>query len=185
MGDAVLELAVSHILMEQFPEHAEGDLSKLRAAIVNEEQLANLARNIELGNFLYLGKGEEQSGGREKPSILSDAFEALLGAIYFDRGFLKAFEVIRYHYDSLLQEMEGVEFVKDYKTQLQEVSQSRYRSIPRYLLVQTSGPDHQKTFEVSLSLLGKEVSRGKGSSKKTAEQDAAKKALLKMEGDNK
>jgi len=171
--------------MERFPEHAEGDLSKLRAAIVNEEQLAELARNMKLGEFLFLGKGEEQTGGREKSSILSDAFEALLGAVYFDRGFLKAFEVVHHHYEPLLKEVSGVEFVKDYKTQLQEESQSRFRSIPRYTLLRTSGPDHQKTFEISLSICGEEKSVGSGSSKKAAEQDAAKQALEKIRKENK
>ena len=102
LGDAVLELSISHLLMERFPEFPEGELSKLRAAIVNENQLAELARSIDLGDYLYLGKGEDQTGGRDKPSLLSDAFEAVLGAVYIDRGFGKAMKVVKRLYENVL-----------------------------------------------------------------------------------
>ena len=180
LGDAVLELSISRLLMDRFPEHPEGELSKLRAAIVNEEQLAELAREISLGDYLYLGKGEDQTGGRDKPSLLSDAFEAVLGAVYLDRGFDKAFAVVGRHYEGILDRAGGVGFVKDYKTKLQEESQCRYRAIPRYKLAGEHGPDHRKLFEVHLYIRDDLWGIGKGQSKKAAEQAAAKEALDKM-----
>lgn len=180
LGDAVLELSISALLMERFPEHPEGELSKLRAAVVNEEQLAQLARVVGLGDFLYLGKGEEQTGGRDKPSLLSNALEAVLGAMYLDRGYQKAARTIGALYNDVITKAGGEGFLKDYKTRLQEESQSRYRAIPRYRLMAEKGPDHQKTFEVSLSIQGESVSIGRGPSKKAAEQDAARQALEKM-----
>lgn len=182
LGDAVLELSVSHLLMERFPDHPEGELSKLRAAIVNEIQLADLARSIDLGNFLYLGKGEDGTGGRDKPSLLSDAFEAVLGAVYLDRGFGKAFGVVKNLYRSILDRAGGVGFVKDYKTRLQEVSQGRFKVVPRYHLMRTFGPDHSKTFEVSLHIGDEQWGIGLGGSKKAAEQEAARQALERLEG---
>jgi len=182
LGDAVLELSVSHLLMERFPDHPEGELSKLRAAIVNEGQLAELAREIGLGDYMYLGKGEDSTGGREKPSLLSDAFEAVLGGIYLDRGFGKALRVIGNIYKGVLDRAGGVGFVKDYKTRLQEVSQGRFRVVPRYRLVKTTGPDHSKTFEVNLYIGDELYGVGHGGSKKSAEQDAAQQALEKLEG---
>jgi len=181
LGDAVLELTVSHLLMERFPDHPEGELSKLRAAIVNEGQLAELAKSLGLGEKLYLGKGEDNTGGRDKPSLLSDAFEAVLGAIYLDRGFEKAFKVVRNLYSGVLDRAGGVGFVRDYKTRLQEVSQSRFRVVPRYRMVRTFGPDHRKTFEVNLYINDDLWGVGKGGSKKSAEQDAAMIALDKLE----
>lgn len=181
LGDAVLELSISHLLMERFPNHPEGELSKLRAAIVNEGQLAEIARGMDLGNFLYLGRGEEQTGGRDKPSLLSDAYEAVLGAIYLDRGFGKAFEIVRKHYRNILDRAGGVGFIKDYKTKLQEESQSRFRAVPRYRLIRTTGPDHRKTFEVHLFIQDKLWGVGQGASKKSAEQSAAQEALEKLE----
>ncbi|MFH0798633.1 MAG: ribonuclease III [Pseudomonadota bacterium] len=182
LGDAVLELAVSHLLMERFPEHPEGELSKLRAAIVNEGQLAELAKEIGLGDFLYLGKGEDQTGGREKPSLLSDAYEAILGAVYLDRGFEKAFDVIARRYEDVLERAGGVGFVRDYKTRLQEESQGRFRAVPRYRLVGTRGPDHNKQFEIHLFIRDELWGIGHGASKKVAEQAAARQALDKMNG---
>lgn len=180
LGDAVLELAVSELLMEKYPDYSEGDLSKLRAAVVNEKQLASFARAFNLGDKLYLGKGEEQTSGREKPSLLADAVEAVLGAIYLDRGFDKAKQVVRKHYSKLLDRAADGELYKDYKTDLQEKSQSLYRSIPRYRLSAETGPDHDKTFEVELVIRGEVMGRGTGRSKKDAEQMAAKEALGKI-----
>lgn len=180
LGDAVLELAVSHILMERFPEHPEGELSKLRAAIVNEVQLAELARYLHVGEYLYLGKGEDQTGGRDKPSLLSDAFEAVLGAIYLDRGFGKAFAVVDRHYESIIERAGFAGFVKDYKTKLQEVSQGRFRTVPKYRMICEKGPDHRKMFEIHLFIKDELWGIGQGMSKKQAEQNAAKQALEKM-----
>jgi len=180
LGDAVLELCVSELLMERHPQYSEGDLSKLRAAIVNEKQLANFARTFTLGESLYLGRGEEQTSGREKPSLLADAYEAVLGAIYLDRGFSKAASVIRKHYEQLLDAATTEEIYKDYKTELQEKSQSIFKSIPRYRLAGESGPDHDKTFEIELTIRNEVMGRGTGRSKKEAEQQAAREALGKI-----
>ncbi|MBI2346293.1 MAG: ribonuclease III [Deltaproteobacteria bacterium] len=182
LGDAVLELAVSHLLMDQYPDHPEGELSKLRAALVNEAQLADLAREVQLGIYLYLGKGEEQTGGREKPSLLADAFEAVLGAIYIDRGFKKCFDVVKHKFHNIFQNVRRGEFIQDFKTKLQEESQQRFRTVPRYRLVKESGPDHSKTFEVNLYIEERLLGAGRGPSKKAAEQDAARQALEKIAG---
>lgn len=180
LGDAVLELSVSHILMERFPEYPEGELSKLRAAVVNETRLAELARDLGLGDYLYLGKGEEMTGGRDKPSLLSDAYEAVLGGIYLDRGFKKALSVVRDHYAEILAQAGDQEFVKDFKTQLQEEAQGKFRAMPRYRMVRETGPDHRKTFEIHLFINDKLMGTGHGGSKKAAEQEAARQALEKM-----
>lgn len=177
LGDAVLELSISNFLMELFPESSEGDLSKLRAAVVNEERLAGLARHINLGDYLYLGRGEDQCKGREKDSLLADAFEAVLGAIYLDRGFPVVYRIIRQHFKELLQNALHTDIVYDYKTKLQEESQNRFRAIPRYHLITESGPDHDKTFEIHLYIKNEIYGRGQGKSKKQAEQNAAKEAL--------
>lgn len=181
LGDAVLELAISHLLMEKFKECPEGELSKLRAAIVNEGQLAELAQEIQLGDFLFLGRGEEQTGGREKPSLLSDAYEAVLGAVYLDRGLKKTFDIVKKQYTHIIEKVGKEGFVKDYKTRLQEEVQSRFRSIPRYQLVKALGPDHSKIFEVNLYIQDQLYGVGKGSSKKSAEQEAARRALEELQ----
>lgn len=180
LGDAVLELAISHILMESFPKDPEGELSKIRAAVVNEMQLADVARGIKLGEYMNLGKGEDITGGRDKPSLLSDAYEAVLGAIYLDRGFEKAKKVVRKHFTEILESAGTEGFYKDYKTRLQEISQSMFRTIPRYKLVREIGPDHRKTFEVNLYIAKDLYGVGRGHSKKHAEQNAARAALEKI-----
>lgn len=180
LGDAVLELAISQMLFHAFQNHPEGELSKLRAAIVNEEKLAELALEIKLGDFLYLGKGEDRTGGRSKHSLLSDAFEAVLGAVFLDRGFDKAVKVINKHFKKVIEEIGGKGFERDFKTRLQEVVQGRFRTIPRYKLSRELGPDHNKIFEVHLYISGEHVSSGCGASKKAAEQDAARQALEKL-----
>lgn len=180
LGDAVLELAVSQLLMERYPGFSEGGLSKMRAAIVNEKQLAGLARGFCLGDFLYLGRGEEQTSGREKSSLLADAYEAILGGIYLDRGFEKAARIVWGHYRRLLDKTPSHEFYRDYKTDLQEKSQSLFRAVPRYRLVAERGPDHDKIFDVELSIRNEVMGRGMGRNKKEAEQMAAKEALEKL-----
>lgn len=180
LGDAVLELAVSELLMTRFPKYSEGDLSKMRAAIVNEKQLASFARSFGFGDYLYLGRGEEQTSGREKPSLLADAYEAILGAIYLDRGYKHASGVIQKHYSRLLDHTPEEEFFNDYKTDLQEKSQSLFRAIPRYRLVGERGPDHDKLFEIELYIRNELMGRGVGRNKKEAEQMAAREALEKL-----
>ena len=180
LGDAVLELAVSHLMMELFPDFSEGGLSKLRAAVVNEASLATLARSIALGNYLYLGRGEDQCQGREKDSLLSDAYEAVLGAVYLDSGFFAAYRVIEAQFRDLMKQAMAEDITRDYKTKLQEESQEHFRAIPRYQLVSEEGPDHDKTFEIHLLISGQVYGRGKGKSKKEAEQNAAREALEKI-----
>jgi len=181
LGDAVLELIVSHLLMENYPQAAEGELSKLRASIVNEKTLANVAREHALGTFLYLGKGEEMGAGREKASLLANALEAVLGAVYLDRGFKKAYKVIGRIALELFEQVGQEGFYKDYKTQLQERAQILFKTVPKYKLVKESGPDHDKTFEVNLLIRGELMGVGIGKSKKNAEQEAAKEALEALE----
>lgn len=177
LGDAVLELVVSDLLMEQYGDSAEGELSKLRASLVNEKTLAGVARDHQLGQYLYLGKGEEMGQGREKPSLLSDAMEAVLGAVYLDRGFSKAYRVIRRIALELFEQVGTEGFYKDYKTLLQEKAQTVFRTVPKYKLVEEIGPDHDKTFKINLLIKGEVMGMGEGKSKKGAEQNAAKEAL--------
>ncbi|MGH7821489.1 MAG: ribonuclease III [Candidatus Binatia bacterium] len=176
LGDAVLDLAISDLLMARFPEMAEGDLSKLRAGLVNAAVLAAKAAEIDLGLRLRLGKGEERSGGRQKPSILAAAYEALLGAVYLDGGFEAARAVVGRHFErELSRPLKGE--LSDHKTRLQEMTQKLFRATPVYKLVRASGPDHDKAFVSEITIGGKLYGRGEGKSKKAAEQDAALRAL--------
>jgi len=177
LGDAVISLAISHLLMESFPEIKEGDLSKYRASMVSESGLYHIARELHLGNYLLLGKGEEQTNGRKKPSIISDAFEALIGAIYLDGGFAEALRIIAKLFNPLLNKINLGKSINDFKTELQEYSQDTFQSPPEYRVEKETGPDHNKTFYVSVYLKNKLMGRGKGKSKKEAEQKSAKEAL--------
>ena len=177
LGDAVINLAISDLLMESFPEMKEGDLSKHRASLVSESGLHFIARELELGDYLLLGKGEERTNGRKKPSILTDALEALIGAIYLDGGFTDALRVIEGIFSPLLNRISLGGSINDFKTELQEYSQEAFQSTPEYRLEKETGPDHNKTFYVAVYLKGKVLGRGEGKSKKEAEQRAAKEAL--------
>jgi len=184
LGDAVLDLAVSHLLMRYFEDAREGDLSKFRAMLVDEAGLYEVARKLGLGDYLLLGKGEEQSLGREKPSILADTTEALLGAIYLDGGFDRAMEMIEDLFFPLLERVASRERVHDFKSLLQEYTQQTCKTLPRYRLIRETGPAHDRSFHVGLSLMGKPLTEGEGRSKKEAEQNAAREAffLLKERG---
>ena len=177
LGDAVIDLVVGHHLMQVLPTASEGRLSKLRAMIVSEASFARAARGLGLGHFLRLGRGEEHSGGRAKVSILADAFEAVLGAVYLDGGFDVVAEVVRKQLGPLVQAAVSGEIGQDYKTRLQEFAQGQLKIMPRYSIVGTRGPDHQKVFQVSVSLGDEELAQAEGHSKKEAEQRAARKAL--------
>ncbi len=177
LGDAVINLAISNLLMESFPEMKEGDLSKYRASLVSENGLSCIALELELGDYLLLGKGEEQTDGRKKLSILSDALEAFIGAIYLDGGFTEALRVIAKLFSSLLESISHGKSVNDFKTDLQEYSQEAFQSTPQYRLEKETGPDHNKTFYAGVYLKGDLMGEGKGKSKKEAEQNAAKEAL--------
>ncbi len=181
LGDAVLELCMSDILIKRFPDYAEGQLSKVRAAMVNEQPLAGLAREYRIGDFMLLGRGEENSGGRDKDSILGDAVEAIIGAIYLDGGYESALRFIRVTFESLVDEWSESPIYLDYKSLLQEASQGRFRLVPQYRITGASGPDHDKTFEVEASIGDIVSTIGTGKNRKDAEQDAAGKALRKLE----
>lgn len=176
-GDSILSLVVSEYLYKSYPELPEGDLSKIRAGTVCEKTLARFAHAIDLGNSLLLGHGEERTNGRERPSILSDAFEALLAAMYLDGGIdaVKAFlrPVVIPEIKQIIQSGN----IKDFKTSLQQIVQQEHGEILEYKLVAETGPAHCKTFEVEACLNSNVIGRGKGQSKREAEQNAAKEAL--------
>jgi ribonuclease III len=181
LGDAVLQLCISDILIERFPRYAEGQLSKVRASVVNEQSLAGLARRFRIGEFMLLGRGEEKAEGRDKDSILGDAFESLIGAIYIDSGYEASRDFIRRAFQPLVERGNDQPVYQDYKSLLQEACQSRFRKIPRYRLLNTSGPDHDKTFEIEASIGDGIKATGTGKNKKEAEQDSARKALERMD----
>ena len=180
LGDAVLALVSSDLLMKHFPEHPEGELSKARAAIVNEAGLARIAEALTLGQWIFLGRGEEQAGGRQKRSLLANAFEALLGAVYLDGGFPAAFAVAERLIEPLLADIPTVAS-KDFKSRLQELAQAKLQLAPSYLVLSEHGPDHAKTFEVAILIGEKEYGRAFGRSKKEAQQNAAELALALVE----
>ncbi len=182
LGDAVLNLIVGHILMERYPHLKEGDLSRTRANLVNETQLAAMARAIDLGSCLQLGKGEIQTSGMEKNSILSGAYEALIAALYLDSGFKVTFNIIENNFVPILDQVHSAGDSYDYKSRLQEWVQEKHGAIPQYQVVNEKGPDHDKTFWVSVKVFDTEA-QGIGKNKKTAEQDAARKVLETLNKD--
>jgi ribonuclease III len=181
LGDAVLDLIIGHILLERHPYASEGDLSKLRAAAVNTATLANVARDLFLGEQLLLGKGEELTKGREKSSILAGSLEAVIAAVYLDGGFKKAFKAISALFAPYLEDGDAEDSHQDFKTKLQEVSQWRFRAAPRYLLAKEFGPDHAKVFGVKVMIGQKVMGIGSGKSKKEAEQKAAQNTLARLD----
>ncbi|MBK9517195.1 MAG: ribonuclease III [Anaeromyxobacter sp.] len=177
LGDAVIDLAVSHRLMERFPAAREGDLSKMRAAVVDEQGLAALATALDLGPLLRLGRGEERTGGRRKASLLADAMEAVVAAIYLSDGLPGVLSLVDRCLGEAFQRAAEGTLDRDFKTQLQEVAQSRLKVAPRYQVVAELGPDHAKVFEVELDLRGEVLGRATGRSKKDAEQAVARLGL--------
>ena len=176
LGDAVLNLIVGHILMRRYPEVKEGELSRRRANLVNESQLAKMAHSFELGAYILLGKGEIQTHGREKNSILADTYEALVAAVYLDGGFDAAFRFLETKFFPLMDRLDSAGNNYDYKSQLQEMVQINHGAMPDYKIVREDGPDHDKTFWVELKVIDIET-QGSGKNKKTAEQEAARKAM--------
>lgn len=184
LGDAILALLISQRLITIFPQDSEGELSKKKASLVSEVSLAEAARELDLGRFLRLGRGEERSQGREKNSLLANTLEAVIAAVYLDGGLEAAEALAERALSGLFRELQdenGRAYTRDYKTQYQEWCQKRFETLPRYLTVRESGPDHQKTFEVQLMLNGDVVGVGTGRTKKEAEQMAAKQALNQVE----
>ena len=176
LGDAVLGLVMSDLLFRQFPRYREGDLSKMRASLVNAEVLAVKAHTLSLGDWLRMGRGEERSGGREKSSILAAAYEAILGAIYLDGGFLPATQFVAEHFAEDLQETERIATF-DNKTRLQEITQKILKETPSYQVIEVHGPDHGKRFMSQVSIAGRIYGSGEGRSKKRAHQAAASQTL--------
>jgi len=180
LGDAVLELAITDILMNKYPDSSEGELSKARSALVKAGILAKVARSIELGNYIRLGKGEDLSGGRDRDSILSCAMEALLGAVYIDAGFERSQMVVAKLWGHIVDMVFSEEYDVDYKTKLQELMQSRYRVLPAYSVDNISGLSHNRVFKVMVSA-GDINQTGLGKNKKEAAQKAASMVLKAMQ----
>ncbi len=176
LGDAVLELVITDVLMEVFPEKREGELSKIRSLLVREEALFHVASKLELGNSIILGKGEEKTGGKNRSSILAGAMEALIGAIYLDGGYQEAFNAVKKLWGKAIASIQNEDFDIDYKTKLQELVQSRHKTVPIYTVLETKGPAHKRTFHVEVNVQGSSAT-GTGHNKKEAEQTAAKNAL--------
>lgn len=180
LGDSVLGLIVSKYIFENYPELPEGNLTKIRAAVVCEKSLYECALNIDLGKYLILGRGEDNTGGRTRPSILSDAYEALIAAIFLDSNLDTVREwVLGQLYEHIEAAVKG-KISKDFKTEFQEEAQSRGETKIHYEVVGSSGPDHNKTFLINVYLNDVLMGEGEGTSKKKAEQDAAKHALAKL-----
>ena len=177
LGDAVLDLAVGYILFTRFPELREGKLTRIRSALVNETGLADRAREIGLGHHLLLGRGENASHGRDKPSILSCAYEALVGALFLDGGYDEALAFVRRFFEPHIESHKELLLSVDAKSSLQELLQERFNEGPEYVLVNEEGPAHARLFSVAVRFQGEELGAGKASSKKEAEQLAARTAL--------
>ena len=173
-GDAVIDFILSGMLLQLFPDSREGELTKIRATLVDEESLAGIASGLGLGAFLKLGRGEEKSGGREKRSILADAYEALIAAVYLDGGLGSAQRLVETHLGPFLKDRNVIFSVKDHKTDFQELAQVARNATPRYVLTEVSGPDHNRFFTVAVYLGAELMGEGSGRSKKEAEQAAAK-----------
>ena len=180
LGDAVLDLIVGKYLFNKFPNSDEGKLSKIRASLVNEDSFDKLARSINLGEYIYLSNAEENNGGREKSSLLSNAFEAIIGAIYLESGLKKAQETAILIIEKNHKEISLDSLFRDFKTTLQELTQARFGQIPDYKVMASRGPDHKKEFEVAVIIEEKEYARAIGKSKKIAQQEAAKEAVFML-----
>ena len=184
LGDAVLDFVISEFVFRAHPLAPEGDLSRLRASLVKDTSLAGLAAELGLGEFLILGSGERKTGGHRRESILADALEAIIGAIYIDAGFDAARRVVERVFVARLEDLPSVEELRDPKTRLQEWLQARQMGLPDYELVKVSGQAHRQTFEVSCSVDGRQKSTsGSGSTRRNAEQEAAEQMLVELDQD--
>ncbi|SHO80174.1 Ribonuclease III [hydrothermal vent metagenome] len=182
LGDAVLDLIVGEFLFQKFSNSDEGVLSKIRASLVNESGFTLLAKSINLGDYIYISIAEENNDGRSKPSLLSNAFEAVIGAIYLEAGLDVVKDITIKLLNEVHPKIDLETLSRDYKTTLQELTQSTYGSTPTYELIGATGPDHKKEFEISIIVDDKNIASAKGKSKKEAQQKAAKKALEWLRG---
>ena len=180
LGDAVLDLIVGEYLFSKFPHSNEGILSKIRASLVNESGFTLLAKELDLGRYIYLSLAEENNNGREKSSLLSNAFEAVMGAIYLEAGLEKSREIAVKLLEKCHPKIDLDTLSKDYKTALQELTQATHGVTPTYEVIGSSGPDHKKEFEIAVTLDGETISTARGKSKKAAQQKAAQIALEKL-----
>jgi len=185
LGDAVLQMIISAELYRQFPTRDEGTLSEVRARMVNRDALAEQAVQIKLGKELMLSRGEERNGGRERASALADAFESVVGAIYLDGGFMKVKKFILTQFCERFEGADAGRHVGNPKGELQEILQGKSAVAPEYRLLDSKGPDHDRSFECAVRHSGHELARGTGKSKKTAESDAATKAIKLLKAKNK
>ncbi|BCL61710.1 ribonuclease 3 [Desulfomarina profundi] len=181
LGDAVLDLVVGNLLYKKYPKMREGELTRLRSALVNESHLAEMARNVSLGDFLSLGKGEDASNGRNKSSILSCGYEAVIGAVFEDGGYETVRELVEKYFVPAIEEKKEDMLVADAKSRLQEVLQERYNEAPQYRVEAEEGPSHQKIFTIAADFRGDVLGLGQAGSKKEAEQRAAAAALKKLQ----
>jgi ribonuclease-3 len=180
LGDAVLQLVLTEKLFALFPAFDEGQLSKSRAKLVNGEALAEFGRALGLGRYLILSRGEDLNGGRERPSTLADAFEAVVGAVFQDAGLTVARDFILREFGPAISDLDALPEIENPKGELQELLQARSTTAPEYVIVSATGPDHDRFFECTVHHAGQELARGSGRSKKAAESDAALAALKKM-----
>ena len=181
LGDAVLELVVSHELFDNYPSYFEGELTKLRAAVVRRSTLAKVAKKIGIGPYIRLGKGEELGGGRKRNSLLADAIEAVIGALFLDSGLNTARTFIVEHFSDEIERLDHDRHKMDYKSILQEITQSRFQNLPKYTVLNESGPPHDRRYKVLLSIGGEPFGTGIGRNKKEAQQNAARIALRKLQ----
>jgi ribonuclease-3 len=184
LGDAVLDLIVGEYLFNKFPNEDEGVLSKIRASLVNEKGFTKLANKINLGNSLLISLAEENNDGRTKPSLLSNAFEAIIGAIYLESGLQVSSEITIKLIESTYKSIDLNSLSKDFKTTLQELTQADFGETPTYKLVRSFGPDHKKEFEIAVELQNRVIASALGKSKKEAQQKVAEIALKKLKGEN-
>lgn len=181
LGDAVLELIISAELYKKFPDKKEGKLTSIRSAIVRTESLAEESRRLKIGKHILMSKGEEDSGGKDKDFILANTYEAILGAMYLDKGLRECEKFVKRTALKKLSRVIKDELFIDPKTKIQELAQAKYKVTPTYKVVKESGPDHDKSFTVALKLGNKQITKGIGLSKQKAEEEAAQKAIDKLE----
>ncbi len=184
LGDSVLGLVINEYLFKRFDEYHEGDLAKIKSSVVSEEMLATVACEISIGTYILLGKGEENSGGRTRPSILANTVEALIGAMYLDCGLKQTKKFILGIFKKYIDQVNKIPNMRDPKTTLQELVQKKYKDKPSYILLRSEGPDHKKLFTVALTINGKVIIEGTGTSKRRAEVDAARKVIEKIKQDD-
>ncbi len=183
LGDAVLDLVATHFLFEKFPNKTEGQLSKAKSVLVSKPVMGDIARELSLGELVLMNRGEEKTGGRRRKSILADAFEAIIGAIYLDMGLEAARQFIHHYLLSDIKKILRKGLYKNYKSMLLEYAQGNNRGLPVYKIIEESGPDHAKEFVIGVWLGNEKLGEGRGKSKKIAEQEAAKQAVQKLQID--